>query len=362
MKIQVTQENLSRALNNVAKVASGRNTLPILSNVLIKTVGKRTSISATNLNIAVTSFIGSKVSEEGSITAPARLLQDFVSNLPSGPIDITLEETRIHIKTENHKSTINGISSEDYPITPQIKDGKRWSINSSDLKKALSQVIVAASNDDARPILTGVNFHTATGRLVVVATDGYRLSEVKTINMNEDINITVPAAAVQELTRITPDNQEVSVISDDQQVLFKTAETELTSRLIEGTYPDYKKLIPKTLATTAVLSKSDFANIAKISSLFARESAGSVVVGVGGEKDSLTISSVASQLGENTARAEAKTTGVGNITLNSRYISDALGSSSAEEVKIGFNGKLDPVIIKDTSNDNHTHVIMPLKS
>lgn len=361
MKIQVTQENLSRALNNVAKVASGRNTLPILANVLVKTVGKRVSISATNLNIAITSFVGAKVIEEGAITVPARLMQDFISNLPNGPIELSLDGTKLNISTDNHTSTINGTQAEDYPIMPQIKEGNTWDIPAKQLKTALNQVVIAASSDDARPILTGVNFHTTGGRLIIVATDGYRLAEIKTINTKKEINLTVPATAIQDLLRVVAD-EEVSVISDDQQALFKSGDIEITTRLIEGTYPDYKKLIPKTLATTAKIQRSEFANIAKISSLFARESAGSVVLGVDDKKNQINISSIASQFGENTANADAKTTGIGNITLNSRYINDALSNIDATEVFIGFNGKLDPVIIKNSESEDYTHIIMPLKS
>lgn len=362
MDIQVTQENLNKALSNVAKIASSRNTLPILGNVLIKTIGNRVSISSTNLNIAITCFIGSKVNKEGSVTVPARLMQDFVSNLPSGPVSIIQEDSKIHIKTENHNSTINGIAAEDFPVMPQISKGTTWHMGAKQLKTALNQVVIAASNDDARPILTGVNFHTAGGRVVVVATDGYRLSEIKTINTKHETNLTVPASAIQDLLRVMRDEEEIEITSDDQQILFKTSETELTTRLIDGSYPDYKKLIPKTLTTTAKLSRKEFANISKISSLFARESAGSVVLGVDDEKQQVMISSIASQYGENTATATATTKGIGNITLNSRYINDALTTIDGEEVSIGFNGKLDPVIIKNSDNEDYTHVIMPLKS
>ncbi|MBI5357954.1 DNA polymerase III subunit beta [Candidatus Saccharibacteria bacterium] len=362
MNVQVTQENLSRALNNVAKVASSRNTLPILANVLIKTVGKRVCVSATNLNIAITCYVGSKVNKEGAITVPARLMQDFVQNLPGGVINLELEDTKLHISTDKHNSTINGIPADEYPVMPHIKSGTNWSINPKQLKSALNQVVAAASNDDARPILTGVNFHTSNGRLVIVATDGYRLAETKTINMKNDINLTVPATAIQDLLRVINDEDEVVVTNNDQQLIFKAGDIELTTRLIEGSYPDYKKLIPKTLATTAQIDRSEFASITKISSLFARESAGSVVLGVDDKKNQVVISSIASQFGENTATADAKVKGIGNITLNSRYINDALSSIDATEVFIGFNGKLDPVILKNSENEDYTHVIMPLKS
>lgn len=363
MKFQVTQENLSRALNHVAKIATTRNTLPILANVLIKTVDNRVCIAATNLNIAITNYVGSKVSEEGSITVPARLMQDFISSLPGGVVDIRLEDTKLHITTEHHKSVINGVPADDYPVMPKIKEGKKWKITSGDLKSALSQVVIAASNDDARPVLTGVNFYTQDGSLYAVATDSYRLAEKKLIPLKEEVNILVPASAIQDLLRILDDSEEdVQVTSDEQQVLFQKGDVELVTRLIDGKFPEYRKLIPNKFKTSAVVPKADILNIAKVSSLFARETAGSVKISIDGTEKQIRIDSIASQLGENSATTKAKTTGDGEITLNSRYITEALNVLPADEVFIGFNEKLEPFIIKNQKDDSYLHIIMPLKS
>lgn len=363
MKLQVTQENLNRALSNVAKIATTRNTLPILANVLIKTVDNRVCIAATDLNIAITNYIGSKVSESGSITVPARLMQDFISSLPAGVIDIRLDDTKLHISTDQHKSVINGTPADDYPVMPKIKEGKNWKIVSKELKKALSQVVVAASNDDSRPVLTGVNFYTTDGNLYIAATDSYRLAEKKIMPMKEEINILVPASAVSDLLRILDDSEdEVEVTSDEQQILFVKGDVELVTRLIDGKFPEYKKLIPDKFKTSAVADKSEITNIAKVSSLFARETAGSVKVSVDSSAKQISIDSIASQLGENSATAPAKTAGDGEITLNSRYITDALGVLDEQDVSIGFNGKLEPFIIKNKKDDNYIHIIMPLKS
>lgn len=363
MKFQVTQENLSRALNHVARIATTRNTLPILANVLIKTVDNRVCVAATNLNIAITNYIGSKVSESGSITVPARLMQDFISSLPGGVVDIRLEDTKLHITTEHHKSVINGILADDYPVMPQIKEGKNWKMSSKELKAALSQVVGAASNDDARPVLTGVNFYSLDGQLYAVATDSYRLAEKKLMPIKEDINIIVPASAVQDLLRILDDSEdEVSVTSDSQQVLFQKGDVELVTRLIDGKFPEYRKLIPNKFKTSANVNKSELSNIAKVSSLFARETAGSVKIAVDSGEKQIKIDSLASQLGENSATAKAKTTGNGEITLNSRYVTEALNTLTGEEVFVGFNEKLEPFILKNQKDDSYLHIIMPLKS
>lgn len=364
MKLQVTQENLSKALSSVARVANSRNTLPILSNVMLKTVGNRLSIAATNLEIAITHYIGSKVAKEGAITVPARLMQDFVSSLPSGIIDLNLEDSHLHITTEKYQSVINGVSAEEYPVMPDIADGKSWQVSGKDLKRALQQTIIAASSDEARPTLTGLYFYTFEGKLYMAATDSYRLAEKSLMKSDSEISMLVPASAMQDLLRVASDYEgAVEVIHDDQQVLFRVGDVELVTRLIEGKYPDYRKLIPTSYATSATLSKADFVNITKVSSLFARENAGSVTIHVDSEKKEVSIRSIASQLGENNAvAAVTNVEGDGDITLNSRYLLDALHALGGDEVFFGFNGKLEPCVVQDTKSKDYLHIVMPLKS
>jgi DNA polymerase III subunit beta len=363
MKLQVTQENLSKALGSVARVASSRGTLPILSNVLLKTVDGRLSIAATNLDIAITHYIGSKVSQEGAITVPARLMQDFVGSLPSGVIELKLDDLKLHINAEKYKSVINGVSAEDYPVMPAISDGQSWNISGKLLKQALQQVVIAASSDEARPVLTGVYWHTHEGKLYMVATDSYRLAEKSLITMKQDVDLLIPASALQDLLRILGDYEEdVVVTHDDQQVLFKVGDVELVTRLIEGKYPDYRKLIPRTFSSDAVLKKAELTNITKVSSLFARESAGSVTINLDADNQQVSIRSIASQIGENVASASAAITNEGSITLNSRYILDALHALTGEDVQIAFNGKLEPCVLADPKSGDYLHVVMPLKS
>lgn len=363
MKLQVTQENLSKALSTVARVANTRNTLPILGNVLLRTVDNRLSVAATNLDIAITHFIGSKVSEEGAITVPARLMQDFVSSLPSGVIELELDENKLHIVTDQYKSTINGVSAEDFPVMPAITKGTTWQVPASVLRKGLQQVVLASSSDEARPVLTGVFLHTHELELYMVATDSYRLAEKALQKSKADISLLVPGTALQDMLRILDDGDEpVTITHDDQQVLFQVGEVELVSRLIEGAYPDYRKLIPGNFEVTATLNKADFTNITKVSSLFARESAGSVTIKVDESAKQVSIRSVASQLGENTASASAEIKGSGEVTLNSRYLLDALHVFNGDTISFSFNGKLDPCLLTDPKAKGYKHIIMPLRS
>lgn len=363
MKLQVTQENLNKALGTVARVANSRGTLPVLANVLIKTVNNRLSIAATNLDIAITHYIGAKVTEEGSITVPARLMQDFVSSLPSDVIDLKLDEYKLGIATDQYQSMINGVSADEFPVMPAIEGGKSWTVPGAILKKSLQQVVMAASTDEARPVLTGVLLHSKDGNLFMAATDSYRLAEKQLGAIADEVELLVPVSAMQDLLRIVGDFEgDVQVTNDEQQILFRVGDIELVARLIEGRYPDYRKLIPKDFATTATLKRADLLNVTKVSSLFARESAGSITINIDETTQNLSIRSVASQLGENTATADAKVTGTGVITLNSRYLLDALHALGGEDVVFAFNGKLEPTIVRDPAADDYTHIIMPLKS
>jgi DNA polymerase-3 subunit beta len=299
MKLQVTQENLNKALGTVARVANTRGTLPVLANVLIRTVNNRLSIAATNLDIAITQYIGAKVSDEGSITVPARLMQDFVSSLPGGVIDLALDEYKLHISTDQYQSVINGVSAEEFPVMPAITEGNTWSVDGPVLKKGLQQVAFAASTDEARPVLTGVYMHATDDKLYMAATDSYRLAEKQLGENTGTIELLVPVSAMQDLLRIVSDFEgSVEVTSDDQQVLFRVGDVELVARLIEGKYPDYRKLMPQSFATTATLKRADLLNVTKVSSLFARESAGSITINVDEANQNVSVRSIASQLGE----------------------------------------------------------------
>lgn len=364
MKLQVTQENLAKALNNVARIAmTSKNSLPILNNILLKTTNNRLSLSATNLEIAITEKIGSKVKSEGSITVPARLMHEYINSLPSDVLDLELEDNKLHISTEQYKSTINGVVADDFPAVPEITKGISLTIPVKDMKKALQQVVFAASNDETRPVLTGVFLNTQDKSLFTAATDSYRLAEKRLIKVSQDVSLLIPATALQELLRILPDDIEsIELYADAQQVLFKAGDIELITRLIDAQYPDYRKLIPTKFSTVATVDRDEFTAIAKVSSLFARESAGSITIKVDEDDKKISITSIASQLGENTSSAPAEITGGGEVTLNSRYLLDALNGLDTKQVTFSFNGKLEPCVLTSKESPDQTYLVMPLKS
>jgi len=366
MELSVTQENLTKALGNVGRVASSKTGLPILSNILLRTDGNRLLIAATNLEIASTHYIGAKIITPGAITIPARLVTEFVASLPKGTVDLKVQDSHLALSSGSYTSVINGVIADEFPELPTIDETSsiQYSINTADFKQAVTQTIITSSNDSTRPVLTGVYWHSFEGYLYLAATDGYRLSERQLVTTKSEVAAIIPTSTLQEVLRtITDDVSDVDMLFDETQVRFRVGESEITSRLIDGNYPDYRQLIPKTSETTLTIETNEFTRITKIAGLFARESGGSVTLTADKEKQTLSIHSIASELGENTSTSAAKVSRDGQVTLNSRYLSEALSVVSGPVVEFRFSGKLAPCVLTAKAESvNYKHIIMPLKS
>lgn len=366
MELSVTQENLARALNVVAKVASSRASLPILSNILLRTEGNRLLVAATNLEIAATCYVGAKVAKQGELTLPARLVGEFVASLPKGTIDISVKGTSMTIASGKFSSIMSGVDAAEFPELPSIdeKEAVTYTIATTDFKQAVTQTVVTSSADTSRPVLTGVYWHSVDGYLYLAGTDGYRLAERRLVKTQSEIQAIVPASSLHEALRTISDSvEQIEVLFDDTQVRFRVGEAEITSRLIDGNYPDYRQLIPKKSETVVEVKTDEFARIVKIAGLFARESGGSVTLNADADAQSLSIHSIASELGENTGSADATVTASGNVTLNSRYVTEALNVIDGDTIRFRFSGKLSPCVLTTVEKDpNYTHIIMPLKS
>jgi DNA polymerase-3 subunit beta len=363
MKVTVTQENLNKALGVVSRVASGKTSLPVLNNILLRTESNRLLLAATNLEVAITEYIGAKVTSEGAITIPARLLSEFISNLPKGNVELKVDGSKLHISSEKYVSTINGMPADEFPALPEIESANTLTLAADLLKTAISQTILTASHDDTRPVLTGVLCHVHEGNLYFAATDGYRLAERRLVASQDDIRALIPASTLADVARVIPEDcDEVVMLIDDSQVRFRMNDIEVTSRLIEGNFPDYRQLIPKETEIHAELSRTEFTRVTKIASLFARESGGSVTVATEADKQLLSIHSIASQLGENTSEANAVIDKEGSVTLNSRYLIEALGCFDKDRISFGFSGKLAPCVLSDVDGGDYQHIVMPLRS
>ena len=366
MKIKVTQEKLSRALNIVSRIAIGKVTLPILNNVLIRVDNKKVSLITTNLDMAVIDFLPVSSSEDGVVTVPAKLLAEFVSNLPKGEtIEITSEDSKVTISTGKYSSTINGIVADDFPELPEINKKKAvtYKIGVDEFKNSVGQVIIASSNDLTRPALTGVYFNTYDNTLTIAATDGYRLAEKKLINdVKSEVKAIVPANSLQEVLRsISDEIEEVEISFNEDLVRFRLGEIEIISKLIDASFPDYQKLIPKDNNIKVTLNREELIRVTKLAALFARSVGGSIICETK-TPDTFSVKSIANEFGKNDSKIETKVETEGKVNLNSRFLIDALNSLEEKELKFSFSDHIAPIVIKNKKNNNYTHIIMPLNS
>lgn len=366
MELSVLQEHFTKALSAASRVASSRTQLPILNNILLRTDGSRLLVAAMNMEIASMQYVGAKIAKPGAITVPARLITDFVSSLPKGQIDITVKGAQLYIQAGKYKSVIHGVAADEFPELPTIDEEAaiQYQITPHDFKQAVGQTIIATSSDTTRPTLTGVYWHSHEGYLYLAGTDGYRLAERRLVATESEVAAIIPTTSLQEVLRaMTEDTEEVVILFDESQVRFRIDDAEITSQLIDGNFPPYRQLIPQSNEVAAHIKKDEFVRITKIAGLFARDSGGSVTITADDEADTLSLHSVASELGENTSEAVAKVEGSGTITLNSRYVSEALNVIDATEVQFSFSGKLAPTVLQaDDAKADYKHIIMPLKS
>lgn len=365
MKLTVTQANLAKALSKIGRVASSRNELAILNNILLRTDGSRLLIAATNMEIASTQYIGAKIERPGSITIPSKLVGEFVSSLPKSTVSLEVKDDHLYIKSGKFSSVINGVVADEFPELPSVDPEKsvKLDISPDKFKKAISQTILATSNDATRAVLTGVYWYTVDGNLYLAATDGYRLSEKRLMEFKQDISAIIPASTLHEVMRsLESDTDNLTIYLDEVQVSFCTDDQEIVSKLIDGKFPNYRQLIPEKSETEVVIKKADFATITKVASLFARDSGGGITIKADKEKGLLSIHSIASELGENTSEASADISVDGEITLNSRYLTEVLSIIDEDDIRFSFSGKLSPCVVQANTKDTDSlHIIMPLK-
>lgn len=366
MKIQVTQEKLSKALNNVSRIAIGKVTLPILNNVLIRVDSKKVSLITTNLDMAIIDFLPVSNSEDGVITVPAKLLAEFVANLPKNEtINISSKDNKITISAGKYSSTINGATADDFPELPEIneKESVVYKIGTDEFKVSVGQVIMASSNDLTRPALTGIYFNTANNTLAIAATDGYRLAEKKLINnIESEVKAIVPSSSLQEVLRTINDEvEEIEVSFDNDLVRFRIGEVEVISKLIDASYPEYRNLIPKNNNVTVTVGRDELLRITKLAALFARSVGGSITCETI-EPNMFSVKSIANEFGENDSVIETPVKCAGKVRVSSRYLIDALNAFNEPEIDFIFNSnnKSDPIIIRSQKDTKYTHLIMPI--
>ena len=368
MRLTCSAGVLGQGLHVVSRAVSSRTTLPILNNVLMQTADNGLQLTATNLEIGIRQTIPAQVQEEGGITVPARLLTDFVTSHPEEPLTMSLDKKTqsLSLKSARFDATIRGIDPADFPPVPAGVDGRKVKVDQTGLREAIEQTVIAASTDEGRPVLTGVYVQLNGGKATLAATDGHRLA-VKTLAVEaeagETDTIVVPARALTELGRILKTGEEridVTVGAQKNQVLFKTGDVELMSRLIEGTYPNYQQVIPAQSTTTITTKTQDLLFTTKMVSLFSKDAANVIKFKTEGGK--LTLTANTSEVGQNVAGVDAKIDGQDlQVAFNSKYLLDVLAILGTEEVQLGFTGPLNPGIIRPVGKDDYLYIIMPVR-
>jgi DNA polymerase-3 subunit beta len=375
MKVHVKQSQLAHSVNMVSRAVSPRSTLPVLSNILIKTDEGRLRLSATNLEIGITSWIGARIEGEGAITVPARTFTDLVSTLPSEQVEITLDNSTqtLNVRCGTSETNIKGIDAEEFPPIPEpdLEDGVP--LNITNFKEMVQQVAFAASTDEARPVLTGVLLKVDGDHISMAATDGFRISIREDDIPNpvaRPIEAIIPARALLELSRIIGGAGEETLImtfpAERGQVIFHMNNLELASQLIEGTFPDYRAIVPSSFKTHTLLSTNGLLKACKQAEIIARDGTNVArlnIIPETGEANpgTLELSAQSEQTGSSEILVDASVDGVPLlVAFNVRFLREVLEVIKADNVWLETNAANTPGLLRPQGDDHFKHIIMPM--
>ena len=373
MKVTVLQENLAHGLSIVSRAVSPRSTLPVLSNVLVATDEGRLRLSATNLELGITCWIGAKIEEEGSTTVPARTFVDLVGTLPQEQVSLSLATATqtLNVRCGASNTDIKCIDAQEFPPLPVPEMEGAIALNVADFKDMISQVIFAASSDEARPVLMGVLVTVEKDTITMAAADGFRLSVRKgTLSQPaaEPISAIIPARALGELARVAADGNETIMMVLPRgrgQVVFRMKEVELVSQLIDGTFPDYQQIIPRAYKSRTILSTPALLKACKQAEIFAREGSNVARLDIKSAGDlepgSVEISAQSEETGSNETVVAATIDGIGLlIAFNVKYLREVLEVVKSPNVALETSAANAPGCIRPVGDDNFLHVIMPM--
>ncbi len=400
MRVYTLQENLAKGLSLVSRAVATRSNLPILNNILLDARENQLRLATTNREIAINCWIGAKVEDEGAITVPARLLNDYVNGLPPERVDleVAVRTQTLHLRCADFVASIKGLDAYDFPLIPTIAqpsqpdglveviDGERLEVALPTLQQMLDQVIFAAATDESRPVLTGVELHWQRDRLTLAACDNHRLS-IHTLplisNRGVDITAIVPARNLGELLRVLGDGDErrpvqIVITPGRNQILFqvwgKSVEQhgtfhrlELVSELIEARYPDYRGLVPSTQTTRTVVDTAALLKAVRMAALFARDDANRIQLqltpGVPQEDGHILISVTSSELGDHTSKVKAQVEGEPlKIAFNAKYLIEVLSRIEQPQIVLKTTQPTRPTILQPlgAGETEFLHVMMPM--
>jgi DNA polymerase III subunit beta len=373
--VSVPQDLLQRALAQVSRAVATKTTFPVLSNVLIDTEGECVKLAATNQEIGISAVIPAEVSEAGRITVDARLLAEFVNTLPEAPVRLSSDRGRLTLKVRGQgaEAEINGIDADEFPLLPQPDPAAfAVSIDSQTLREMIAQVEFAAASDDSRPVLAGVLVRCEDDRLTMAAADGFRLAVREGSLLSpvpERLDVIVPARGLRELARLIGDRSEpieLTITPNRSQLLVRSDGTQFSSRLIDGTFPDFRQIVPRDFATRLELGRDDFLAAVRRAGFFARDNNDVVRLSARAAADELLpgnveVSATAAERGSSQSDVPAAVHGPeGQIAFNARYLLDVLTVLHTGTIMLGMNGANQAGVLRPLDSDSYTYVIMPM--
>ena len=379
MKVTCLQENLNRAMHLVSNAVNTRSPLPVLSNVLVSTEEGGLKLSAMNQQLAISVWIGASIETQGATTVQARLLTDFVSQLPEGTVNMELnaDTDELSVSSGRYRAKMKGIDADEFPPIPENSAEREIEMPTELWTEIIDQVVVAAATDDSRPVLAGICLTLDPEFIELAAADGYRLAarrvEVNT-GLSESIQIIVPRSAMVELGRILSDDPgtvTLGLTPNASSVLFSTKSVSLVSQLIDGQFPDYAQLIPATenIETRIVVDTREFVQATRIAALFARSGQNVIkaTIETGDDGDGrITLSANSLDLGENRGEIEGTVVGTdAQIAFNYRFLTECLATVQSDRVSLALSGNTSPGLIRLVDKDGEDipffdHVIMPM--
>jgi len=372
MKLIVSQAQLAHGLGVVSRAVSPRSTLPVLNNILIATDEGRLRLSATNLELGITCWVGAQIDEEGSITIPARIFSDLINTLPGDKVSLTLtartQSLNIHCGTSNFD--IKGIDAQEFPPmpTPDLSSGVE--LNVSDFKEMIRQVAFAASTDEARPVLQGVLMEINENQISMAATDGFRIA-VRSAQISNSINtpvkVIIPARSLGELARIATDgNEAVTMVVPQErgQAIFHLNDSELVTQLIEGNFPDYRAIIPRSFKTRTVISTTEFLKACRQAEIIAREGNYVIRLNIQPQESgpgTVEFTSQSEEMGSGEVVVDANIEGPELlIAFNVRFLSEVIEVIGSPNTILETNANNTPGMLSLVGDDSYKHVIMPM--
>jgi DNA polymerase-3 subunit beta len=368
MQLIILRNNLAEGVAAIERAVGVTANLPILKSVLISASENRIVLSATNLELAVQAIVPGKIIQEGSLAVPFTIFATVVKNLNAERVSLDRDGSKLVITTDNYNASVQGMEGDDFPIIPAVQGGSgEVRIQAETLVRSLGAVAGAAQYSEIRPEISGVYFSLAEAQLTLAATDSFRLAEKKVLASEfsatvEATSFIVPLRTVEEVLRIfAKTNEEVRIAADQSQVLFETQARKLVSRLIDGRFPEYQAIIPKSILTTAVVSRGEFIDALKLTSSFSGR-ANDISVSVGESKKCIELTSADTIVGENHYQVPMKLKGDRfSIVFNWRYLLDGLRVYSGNEIVLGVN-QAGPVTITDPSDHSLLYILMPIKA